>query len=141
MKVSSPNQLPRPMSLLLNAEKEESFSRPDSFATYDLDRALVEAAEEMEIDWPESIPVERIKAGITEIALGFLLFAGLVAFCAFYGFGIDLFPSCTSVPSPKSLGFQRFQSRGANWANSLSKRGSLRMGSQVGSLKRALLSR
>jgi len=62
------------MSLLLNVEKEESFPRPDSLADYDLDRALVEAAEEMEFDWPEFLPAERIRAGITEIALGFLLF-------------------------------------------------------------------
>ena len=67
------------MSLLLNVEKEESFPRPDSLAIYDLDRALVEAAEEIEFDWPEFLPVERIKAGITEIALGFLLFAALIA--------------------------------------------------------------
>jgi hypothetical protein len=52
-------------------------ARPDSPAPYDLDRALVEAAEEMEFDLPEYLPVERIKAGITEIAVGFLLFAGL----------------------------------------------------------------
>ena len=80
------------MSLLLNAEREESFPGPDSLATHDLDRALVEAAEEIEIDWPESLPVERIKAGVTEIALGFLLFAGLLAMCAFYRFRIDLIP-------------------------------------------------
>jgi len=70
------------MSSLLNAEKEDSFPRPDSPALYDLDRALVETAEEIEFDWPKFLPVERIKAGITEIALGLLLFAGLVAFCA-----------------------------------------------------------
>jgi hypothetical protein len=50
------------MSLLLNAETEESFPRPDSLATHDLERALVEMVEEIEIDWPESVPVERIKA-------------------------------------------------------------------------------
>jgi hypothetical protein len=76
-------------------EMEKSSSRPDSvrpdsLVTHDLDRALVEAAEEIDIDWPESLPVERIKAGIMEIALGFLLCAGLAAFCAFYRFGIDL---------------------------------------------------
>jgi hypothetical protein len=67
------------MSLQPNAEQEESFPRPDSLAIYDLDRALVEAAEEIEFDWPEFLPAGRIKAGITEIALGFLLFAALVA--------------------------------------------------------------
>jgi hypothetical protein len=39
-----------------------------------LDRALIEAAEEMSFDWPEFLPVERI----TEMALASLLFAGLV---------------------------------------------------------------
>jgi hypothetical protein len=34
----------------------------------DLDRALVEAAEEMSFDWPEVPPVERIKRGISELA-------------------------------------------------------------------------
>jgi hypothetical protein len=45
----------------------------------DLDKALVEAAGEMSFDWPESLPVERIKQGIAELALGSLLFAGVVA--------------------------------------------------------------
>jgi hypothetical protein len=31
--------------------------------------------------WPQSLPVERIKAGLTEIALGLAMFAALVAFC------------------------------------------------------------
>jgi hypothetical protein len=38
----------------------------------DLDRALVEAAEEMCFDWPGVPPVERIKRGISEFA-GFAL--------------------------------------------------------------------
>jgi len=66
------------VSLLLIGEKKDSLSRPDSPAPYDLDGTLVEATEEIEFDWPEFLPVERIKAGITEIALGFLLFAGLM---------------------------------------------------------------
>jgi hypothetical protein len=66
------------VSLLLIVEKKDRLSPPDSPTPYDLDRVLVEAAEEIEFDWPEFLPVERIKAGITEIALGFLLFAGLV---------------------------------------------------------------
>jgi len=44
-----------------------------------LDRAIIEAAEEMSFNWPEILPVEGIKTGITQIALGSLLFAGLVA--------------------------------------------------------------
>ena len=43
----------------------------------DLDRALLE---EMNFDWPEFLPVERIEAGIAQTALGLLLLAGLVAF-------------------------------------------------------------
>ena len=46
-----------------------------------LDRESVEVSEEMKFDWPELRPVERIKAGITEIALGLMMFAALVVFC------------------------------------------------------------
>jgi hypothetical protein len=60
-----------------------SLQGKDSQTPCDLDRALVEAAEQMKFDWPEFLPVERVKAGISEIALGFLLFAALVAFCCF----------------------------------------------------------
>jgi hypothetical protein len=52
----------------------KSPSGDDSPALSDLDRALIEAAEEMRFDWPEFLPVERI----TEMALASLLFAGLV---------------------------------------------------------------
>jgi hypothetical protein len=44
---------------------------------------LVEVSQEMKFDWPEFLPVERIKAGITEIALGMLVFTALVVFCCF----------------------------------------------------------
>jgi len=47
----------------------------------DLDRALLE---EMSTDWPEFLPVERIEVGIAQIALGLLLFAGLLAFGYFH---------------------------------------------------------
>lgn len=70
--------------MLVNAEKKDSLSPADSPAPHDLDRALAEAAEEMDFDWPKLVPVERIKAGITVIVLGFLLLAGLVAFCGFH---------------------------------------------------------
>jgi hypothetical protein len=66
------------MSLLPNVEKRDL--RADSPAPYDLDRALVQAAEEMRFDWPEFLPVERIKAGISEIIVGLILFAALLAF-------------------------------------------------------------
>ena len=44
-----------------------------------LDREFVDICEEMKFDWPEFLP-ERIKAGITEIALGLIVFAALVVF-------------------------------------------------------------
>ena len=49
-----------------------------------LDRGLVEVSEEVKFDWPGFLPVERIKAGITEIAVGLIVFAALVAFCCFH---------------------------------------------------------
>jgi hypothetical protein len=57
-----------------------SLQEKDSLTPYDLDRALVEAVQEMKFDWPEFLPVDRIKAGIMEITFGLLLFAALVAF-------------------------------------------------------------
>jgi hypothetical protein len=66
------------MSLLPNVEKRDL--RADSPAPYDLDRALVEAAEETRFDWPEFLPVERIKAGISEIIVGLIVIAALLAF-------------------------------------------------------------
>jgi len=55
----------------------------DSVASSDLDRALVEAAEELDFDWPEFLPAERVIRGITEIALGFALVAGIAVFWCF----------------------------------------------------------
>jgi hypothetical protein len=45
--------------LSVHAPPEDSLSMLPS-----LDRALIEAAEEMNFDWPELLPVKRIKAGI-----------------------------------------------------------------------------
>ena len=56
----------------------ESLQEKELAMAYDLDRAFLEAAEEMRFDWPEFAPAERIKAGIMEIAFGLLLFAALV---------------------------------------------------------------
>jgi hypothetical protein len=72
------------MSLLLDSEKENSSPRPDSPVPYDLDSAFVDLVEKIEIDWPEFIPVECIRAGITKIAFGLLLVVGLAALCAYY---------------------------------------------------------
>ena len=66
------------MSLLPNVEEKD---RPaDSPTSHDLDVALFQVAEGMKFDWPESLPVERIKIGISEIALAFILFVALLAF-------------------------------------------------------------
>ena len=70
--------------MLVNAEKKDRLSLADSSAPHDLERALAEAAEEMDFEWLEFLPVERIKAGTTEIVLGFLLLAVLVAFCGIH---------------------------------------------------------
>ena len=53
-------------------------------SAYTLGRELIEVSEEMKFDWPEFLPVERIKAGITEIAVGLIVFAALIAFCCFH---------------------------------------------------------
>jgi hypothetical protein len=45
---------------------------------------LVEVPEDSRLDWPELLPVERIKAGITEIFLGLIAFAATIAFCCFH---------------------------------------------------------
>lgn len=51
----------------------------DEVSMNNQERALVDAAEEMRFDWPELLPVERIKEGVTEIALWSFLAAGVVA--------------------------------------------------------------
>ena len=52
----------------------------NSSTPLDIHNVLVEASEKMNFDWPHSLPIERIKAGLTEIGLAFLLLAGLVTF-------------------------------------------------------------
>ena len=39
---------------------------------------------EIRFDWPQFLPVERIKEGLTKIALGLTMFAALVVFCCFH---------------------------------------------------------
>ena len=48
-----------------------------------LDGTFVEPPEKL-FGWPQFFSIERVKAGITEVALGLLGFAALVAFCCFY---------------------------------------------------------
>jgi len=66
------------MSLLPNVEEKDQPA--DSQTSHDLDLALFQVAEGMKFDWPESLPVERMKTGISEIALAFILFVALLAF-------------------------------------------------------------
>ena len=55
---------------------EEIFART-------FDPELVAVSEELKFHWPELLPVERIRAGITEIAFGVIVFGALVVFCWF----------------------------------------------------------
>ena len=52
-------------------------------SAHTLDRTLIEASEKTR-DWTQFLPIERIKTGLTEIALGLLVFVTLVAFCCFH---------------------------------------------------------
>jgi hypothetical protein len=52
----------------------------NSLTPLDMPDVLVEASEKMNFDWPDSLSIERAKAGFIEIALAFLLLAGLVTF-------------------------------------------------------------
>jgi hypothetical protein len=47
-----------------------------------LDWKLVEASEKTPV-WSRFLPIERIKAGLTEVALGVTMFAALIVFCCF----------------------------------------------------------
>lgn len=57
----------------------KSLRSPGSPALSDLDRVLVEAAEEMRFDWPEFLPVERIERGLIQIAMWLLLIVSVAA--------------------------------------------------------------
>ena len=51
--------------------------------THDLNDAFDAMVEEMKFDWPEFSPVDRIKTGLIESALGLLLFMALIAGAGF----------------------------------------------------------
>ena len=53
----------------------ESPEGKDLSAAYVLDRAFVEAAKEINIDWPVFLPAERVKVGTAKAALGLFLLA------------------------------------------------------------------
>jgi hypothetical protein len=70
-----------PAGCTRNVEVASTQSRGDGdmVEQITLQRALVEMAEETRFDWPEFLPVERVKAGLAEAAVGLLLLAGLIA--------------------------------------------------------------
>ena len=63
----------------------------NSLPSLDIRDVLVEASEKMNFDWPDSLPIERMKAGLTEIALAFVFLAGLVTFGLASFFFLQLF--------------------------------------------------
>lgn len=60
---------------------EEQESHQSSCVPLGSDEATIGPVTKGKFDRPDSLMAERIKAGLVEILLGFLLFAGLVAFC------------------------------------------------------------
>jgi len=56
---------------------------PTPAESVDLDEALEAMSEEMQFDWPEVSPVDRIKAGLIQSTLGLFLFLALIVACGF----------------------------------------------------------
>jgi hypothetical protein len=59
----------------------------NSLSPLDIRDVSVDAPGKKNFDWPDSLPIERIRAGLTEIALAFVFLAGLVTFglaCSFF---------------------------------------------------------
>jgi hypothetical protein len=52
--------------------------RNNALAALDIHRVMVETAEEIDFDLPVFMPVERIKAGIVEMSLAFLLLVAVI---------------------------------------------------------------
>jgi hypothetical protein len=69
---------------LVDGPADEAKMKPpvgcNSIPPRDIRDVLVEASEKTNFDWSDSLPIERMKAGLIEIALAFLLLAGLVTF-------------------------------------------------------------
>ena len=55
--------------------------RESHHAPFGIDEATIVPVTKGKFDRPDCLPAERIKAGLVDILLGCLLFAGLVAFC------------------------------------------------------------
>ena len=49
----------------------------------DLDDAFEAMTEEINFDWPEFSPVDRIKTGLIQVTLGFILFLALIGGVSF----------------------------------------------------------
>jgi hypothetical protein len=60
---------------------EERESHQSSCAPVGIDEATLAPVTNRKFDRPNSLRAERIKAGLVEILIGCLLFAGVVAFC------------------------------------------------------------
>ena len=75
-----PDQTPVDASAIDQAKMKPSRG-DNSLTPLDTHDILIAVSEEVNFDWPHSLAIERIKAGLTETALAVLLFVGLVAFC------------------------------------------------------------
>ena len=75
--------MPPPHSLGL--PESEGAIASEAVEQVDLDTALVAMAEEMEFDWPELLPVERIKAGLSKVVFGSGLIVGLIGLLSLLG--------------------------------------------------------
>jgi hypothetical protein len=70
-----------PFTIIAGCSTDKAMEEHSAHA---LDGELVEDSEDIRFDWPELLPAERIKAGITEIFLGLIAFAATIAFCCFH---------------------------------------------------------
>ena len=77
--VTPPEHLTK--STVPNTAKQE---RPMPGEPVDLDDAFEAMTEEMKFDWPEFPPVDRIKIGLIQSALGLVLFLALIAAFGFF---------------------------------------------------------
>jgi hypothetical protein len=68
-----------PFTIVAGSSTDQTMQENSAHA---LGGGLVEASE-IRFDSRQFLPSERIKAGITQIALGLIMFAALVAFCCF----------------------------------------------------------
>jgi hypothetical protein len=70
-----------PFTIVAGCSTDETMEKNSAHAP---DVELVEVSEKIEFEWSEFLPVERIKAGITQIFLGLIAVAAIVAFCCYH---------------------------------------------------------